>query len=397
MGKAVPGMYEVTVSHAGYFDKTIMLEFENGVVLDPTIELLPYPSHVLSGKVVDENDMPVPNALVLASGPNGIYKTNGDDQGEFLIPAVYEGTYDVQAGLWGYVHESQIDFFSAQDLTLVAHRGYKDDFDLDLGWTVSGDATSGIWTREMPDAQILFDTWQCGSDGDSPTDLGPYAYSTGASSSNDPTEDEVSGGATWLSSPPMDLTYASNVRITFDYWLCEFPPNQFDGLYVWLTNGADTVLLEHLSNDTITGSWQSKVYDGLSLTPPLDQIQFLVSAEDTTTGTSLYVLNAHFDNFELQAEGLSISDQQLQDITWKLYPNPVTNRTVYLELPAALQNIPVTIRIADLQGRVLFTKNSDPTAKAIELEFDMPAGLYILQWQGQNGLSGVQKLVVLSN
>ncbi|HJW28899.1 MAG TPA: choice-of-anchor B family protein, partial [Saprospiraceae bacterium] len=45
MGKAIPGQYEVKVTRPGYFDKTITFDFENGVTLNPVIELRPFPAY----------------------------------------------------------------------------------------------------------------------------------------------------------------------------------------------------------------------------------------------------------------------------------------------------------------------------------------------------------------
>jgi hypothetical protein len=88
----------------------------------------------------------------------------------------------------------------------------------------------------------------------------------------------VSGGTTWLTSPAMNFSTIVDPKISFDFWLAEFPPNQYDGVYLWLTNGVDTFQLDELRNDTINGSWQTKTYDHIALEAPITQYQFMVSA-----------------------------------------------------------------------------------------------------------------------
>jgi hypothetical protein len=168
-----------------------------------------------------------------------------DENGVFLIPSVYEGTYEIQSGIWGQTFESNIVMDEPKTITIQVVPGYYDDFDLDLGWTVTGSVLSGAWQRELPAQQLLFDNWICGSEGDSPDDIGGHAYSTGLSTSGNVQNSEVNGGTTWLISPPMDFTQYIYPQISFDYWLCEFPPNEYVGVSVWITNGVDTFLLEH--------------------------------------------------------------------------------------------------------------------------------------------------------
>src|SRR5690606_9445597 len=275
-GKAIPGTFDVRVEKTGYYPKTISLAFANGELLEPEIELVALPTYNLSGSVIDPEGTPVPFAVVSAYGANGVYNVNADGAGNFFLHPVFAGTYEMQGGIWGMTGETTVNLSSNQEITIQAMPGYRDDFDLELGWSVTGAAASGQWGRGLPNAQSLFNTWTCGSDGDSPFDTGAYAYSTGLLGGNDVTDDEVSGGATILTSPEMDFSTYLDPRIEFDYWLCEFPPNQFHGVSAHVTNGVDTMLLGELRNDTIAGSWQTQVYDNLPLTGPLDRMQFIL-------------------------------------------------------------------------------------------------------------------------
>ncbi len=395
MGKAVPGQFTITATKDGYYPKSFAADFVNGEVLTPVIKLVPIPTYVVSGKVLQFTNENAPFAKVSLVGPDGVYETTSDENGDFIMPALFAGTYELQAGIWGQTYETSLDLFQPEALTIHLVQGYKDDFDVDLGWTVSGDATNGAWARGIPVGQLLFENYTCGSTGDSPNDFGSLAYSTGLSSSANVQDDEVSGGTTWLVSPPMDLTSAIEPKISFDYWLCEFPPNQYEGLSVWLTNGVDTFLLEKLANDTISGSWQSKSYDNLPLQAPLDQIRFMVSATDTTSGVGEYTLKVHIDKFKLSQSGLSTGEILVSGKYFKVYPNPVTGSTIYMTPQSKLAGEVITIKILDVQGRVLNAFEITAGQKNINIDHSLNNGMYYIQWYTNKGEVGVEKVTIM--
>ena len=397
MGKAVPGQYTITATKDGYYPKTFSAAFINGEVLAPEIELVPIPTYVFSGKVINYESANVPFAKVTMVGPDNIYETTCDENGDFLIPALYKGSYQLTAGIWGHTYESDIEMNAPKALTIQLVQGYKDDFDADFGWTVSGQVTSGTWGRGILSGQKLFDTYTCGSDGDSPNDFGSYAYSTGLSSSADVLQDEVSGGTTWLVSPPMDLTNAIEPKISFDYWLCEFPPNQYNGVNAWLTNGVDTFLLENLVNDTISGSWQTRQYSNLPLQAPLDQIRFMISASDTTSGASDYILKVHLDKFKLSQSGLATGEVLTSGTLLKMYPNPLSGSTLYLMPGAELKGNVITIDITDPQGRNLYHVQMEKQDLAKGIHVQIPEGIHFVQWHTNRNETGIEKLLVLKN
>ncbi|HJW28712.1 MAG TPA: carboxypeptidase-like regulatory domain-containing protein, partial [Saprospiraceae bacterium] len=395
-GKAIPGQYEVKVTRPGYFDKTISFDFENGVTLNPVIELRPFPAYPLNGKVEYDTQAGVPFARVIAFGPKGTYETIADANGNFFIPAIFEGPYELQAGIWGYTYEAQINMNQPQNLTLQVSKGYKDDFDLDLGWTVGGQVITGAWTRDVPIGQYFNNNWLCGSEGDSPFDSGKFAYSTGPSGSPDVTDSEVNGGTTWLISPPMDWTNTIDPYVKLDSWICEFPPNQYQGAFVWITNGVDTIQLDYLHNDTITGSWQPKEYNHIALSPPLDSVRVMISARDTTTGSNFYVLKVQLDHFEAAESGTATTEIQNGTGTFLLFPNPVSGSTVYLKPQRSLKGQQIDIRFVDLEGRVQLDILKSTTDLAGGMDIHLMDGMYFVQWHSDQGESGIEKLLVLN-
>ncbi len=398
MGKAVPGHYTVKVTKAGYYDKLLDFDFVNGQLLHPVIELNPIPTYSLLGKVVHDDLSTIPFARVIVEGNGLEYETVCDENGDFTFPAIFEGIYHIEAGIWNFIYEAQLNMQQPVNMTLETAKGYKDDFDLDLGWTISGTATSGVWVRDIPATELLYNQFLCGSDGDSKNDIGPYAYTTGMSAPSGNVEDaEVNGGVTWLASPPMDFSTLVDPKISFDYWLCEFPPNQYDGVYVWLTNGVDTMMVDELRNDTIVGSWQSKTYDHLPLQSPFDHYQFLVSAMDTTTGTDPFIVKMHFDHFKVEEGASSTKDEMAVSHALLFYPNPLSGSRLYLKMQSELKGKEMTIRIADPEERKVFQQkiNTDDFKKGMNIR--LPEGMYFIQWQTDQKESGVEKLLILKS
>jgi len=396
MGKAVPGHYTVKVTKEGYFDKLLDFDFVNGQLLNPVIEMRAIPSYALIGKVVHDDQSAIPFAKVIVHGNNLEYETTCDANGDFAFPAIYEGTYEIEAGIWDFIYEAQLDMHQPLNMTLETVKGYKDDFDLDLGWIISGDAINGGWVRDIPKTELLYNQFLCGSNGDSQNDSGPYAYTTGISSpSGDVFDSEVNGGVTWLTSPPMDFSTLVDPKISFDYWLCEFPPNQYDGVYVWLTNGVDTMQLDELRNDTIVGSWQSKTYDHIPLQAPIDHYQLLVSAMDTTTGSNFFVVKMHFDNFKTEEGASGTKDEISSSTSFLFYPNPLSGSRLHLKSQTELKGNVMTIQITDPEGRIVNQQAIDKSNFDKGLDVRLPEGMYFIQWKTEKNERGVEKLLIL--
>lgn len=397
MGKAVPGQYEVTVTKKGYYPKTISFNFINGEVLTPVIELNPIPTYQVSGKVTYLEGGNVPFAKVTLFSFYEVYELTCDENGDFLIPAAYRGSYDLSAGIWGHTYESVIALDEPRTIDIQLIPGYKDNFDTDLGWTIAGDATSGLWVRNTPKEQFLNGNVACGSEGDSPNDIGGFAFTTGAVTSENVLGSEVSGGTTWLISPPIDLAQViNNPEIRFDYWLCESPPNQYTGLSIWVTNGVDTVLVDELRNENIAGSWQSKSYPSQDLFPdPANQIQLLISATDTTTGQNAYVLKVHFDNFEFYEGPLSGVDPNTSEKYIIVYPNPVSNGELHIKHLSTSDMELTHLHFYDIQGRLLWYQPVQDNHDVLTVNLPLETGIYLMKWETATGAQGVEKIMVV--
>jgi hypothetical protein len=104
---------------------------------------------------------------------------------------------------------------------------FSDDFEADLGWTVSSTASSGAWQRGVP---VNADR------GDPPADFdgSGQAYLT----ENVPGNTDVDDGSTTLTSPALDL--AGGATLAYAYWLNDIPNGRL---------GAEDFLRVQLSGD----------------------------------------------------------------------------------------------------------------------------------------------------
>ncbi|HUR30838.1 MAG TPA: choice-of-anchor B family protein [Saprospiraceae bacterium] len=395
-GKAIPGTYDVIVTKPGYYTKTLHATFINGELLTPLFELNPLPIYNFSGKIIDSEGEELPFAKVVMMGVNGIYNSQSNATGDFVIPA-FEGTYEVQAGVWGETIETEISLDNPLDVILQTVRGYHDDFDLDLGWVVTGDATQGQWERGIPTRQLLFNFRECGSATDSPFDKGSFVYTTGLSSSMDVTNSSVTDGFTLLTSPGMNLDSISIAHLSFDYWICEFPPNQYGGAITYLTNGVDTLLLMEMNNDSLIPGWHSffvdidvSEWDG-----PRDNFKILVNAMDTTSGSEEFHLKVHFDNFKLDDSAVGIADENKGTYDFKFYPNPIVDNQFFLSSQSELTEEHLLIKICDVQGRIVTKYDVTKWEAESGLTHQLENGIYFIQWQSDKGETGVEKILVL--
>ena len=185
------------------------------------MELTKLPNHAVSGTVVEQGSgAPIPNAPVFIRNDNFEYETVADANGNFTVQSVIEGDYIVYAGAWGYVNTSlnTAVFDNPVNFTIELSKGYADDFIVDLGWNVEGDAQTGMWERDVPVGttngnNTIFPNPDADIDGD----LGDKCYVTGNSGVTH-NDDDIDNGYTLLSSPSMDLTSMNAPVVKYTTW-----------------------------------------------------------------------------------------------------------------------------------------------------------------------------------
>ena len=188
-------------------------------------------------------------APVCGDRPEYYFVAEGDITGEVYVPAT--GAAAPFASLVG-------TFTGILD----------DNFQSDLGWTVSSAAgmVSGMWTRAVPGG------WDDGSPR-SDFDGSGRCYVTDNRSGYD-----VDGGPTHLISPLLDLTGTTDPVVRYAEWItCDDPPPGMDYLDVYLSDdgGVTWIQVDHISPHDDWVVHNIHVADFVSLTATF-QVRFTV-------------------------------------------------------------------------------------------------------------------------
>ena len=388
MGKAVSGTFTVTARHPEYYVGTAEVTVENGIVTDVVIEMEPKATFTMSGIVISQKlEGPAPLANVVVMNDDFIYETKADGNGIYTITEVFEGEYQVYAGNWGEYTISQLSINSADTKDLLIRPGYYDDYHFDYGWQTSGDATRGEWVRDVPISETYFGQ-PCNPAEDLADDFGFSAVMTG-NLGGDARDNSVEDGYTMYSSPIMDFNEMSKPTLQFSPWLCvRFTAVQ--PFTVWLSNGADTALIDTIRTDGNFGFWRlTSEYDLSETLPFTDQMQVHFLAINETGSEN--VVKAALDRFVVFDESVSSTAEIIEGEAFDLWPNPAST---YVRVEVSPESTPSFVRIFDNLGRQVFTSQWPVGAISMEVETDWAPGLYVVHIETASGATGVRKLVV---
>ena len=237
----------------------------------------------------------------------------------------YEDIHNVIVGKWGYFTQCEDVLIDAStgSLTIMLSLGYYDDFTFDFGWTVSGDAETGEWVRDVPNP-----TTNTVMGNDSFDDCGDMAYVTGNRDNTDPDYDDVDDGITILTSPVMDLTTYLNPGILWDFaYFCNHGPGNIDDTLTFLlSNGSEQeIIYQVLPPQTELMSFESIAINLLEMTSIdiTSSMTFSVFVSDVEPNVN--ITEAAFDFFRVE-DMLGVQDSNLDEFT--IYPNPTKGTTV---------------------------------------------------------------------
>ncbi len=209
---------------------------------------------------------------------------NCADVAQFYISAQGDGGATVTLPF-----DAPSSYYSAvvgQDQQIIA-----DNFETDMGWTASGDATEGQWERGIP---VNFDRGDPVSDFDG----SGQCFLT----ENDPSDSnsDVDNGTASLTSPSFDLSAGGT--ISYAYWLNDIstgPIGSEDSMEVeYATNAAGTNWQTIRTYTTASSSWRTDSIEvGVeTAVSPTFRIRFSVS--DLTPGD---VVEGGLDAFDISA------------------------------------------------------------------------------------------------
>jgi hypothetical protein len=206
-----------------------------------------------------------------------------DDEPEFFVSVEGDGGTVVKSpsGAPFQVYDYRV----GEEIVLLA-----DDCEVDLGWTVGGDALDGQWDRGVP--------VNCNR-GDPPSDCDGSGKSwLTDNDAGDNCNSDVDDGTTWLDSPTIDLGDGT-ADIGFGLWYTNDygadPDNDYFNIYVSNDDGANWTLVQTLGPDSSAG-WNMHTFNVEDHVTPTDQVKVRFEASDLYSGS---VVEAGLDQFSV--------------------------------------------------------------------------------------------------
>ncbi|MFT5166341.1 MAG: choice-of-anchor B domain-containing protein [Saprospiraceae bacterium] len=328
-GFATAGTYDILIKKPGYEPFNGQAVLENDVVTLLDAALTPLPSFSLSGAVTDANDgTGVPNALVSVSNEDFSFDIQADANGNFVIPAIFEGDYNAYAGIWGYKTSELTGLTLNQNnpsFAIEIEEGIEDVFSLDLGWETSFSGVNGPWERGKPIGVFV-----AGPDiyitppNDVSEDIGNSCYVTGNTS--DLFDGVLIGGDASLTSPLFDLTNYDEPFMSFSFWYLNVDPNNgnagFSDFFVQLDNGTESVIVDTVSFEEFGEiSWELSEFDIAEYITPTNSMTVTFTATSPVDFTE--ITEAGVDFFRVWDASLTDTKELVDhNILLQAYPNP---------------------------------------------------------------------------
>ncbi len=391
-GWALAGTFSVTISSPGYVTQTVYnVVLINGQVTVLDVQLVPLVPFTLAGQVLEEGSgTPVAGAQVELANLVYQYNTTTDAAGNFSIPAFFGGDYQLLAGHWGHRTVCSevtglVDGSPAPVIYLPT--GYADDFALDLGWSASGDAGSGDWTRDVPDG-TEFDNDACAPGADAEVDCGARAYVTG-NGGGEAGNDDVDDGEVELASPVFDGTITADPWIRYDRWWFTGGGNSTsnDVFLIRLENGQDIVTIETLDVDADDmGEWVTHEFQVSASITPTTTMRLRVITADDEPG---HLVEAGLDRFEVLPASpfLAVEDVAVHH-GLSVFPDP--NDGVFTVRTGCVSGM---VHVFDALGAAMIRPVRSNTA-TLQLDLDVLPGLYVVRLVEDDGRVSSARVVV---
>ena len=196
--------------------------------------------------VIDIAGIGISNSEVLIYNNDFSFNTITDNNGNFNIPTMYEGSYDIIVGKWGYITQCFTQYIDQTTLiSVILDEGYYDVFTFDFGWSVSGCigfSDPGRWERGHPEG-TSYQGLDFNPDDDVNADCFNNAYVTGLDAGSSQGSNDVDDSNTILTSPIFDLTSNQPHYLSYYSWFSNGgggwggSSNPNDSLKISVTNG----------------------------------------------------------------------------------------------------------------------------------------------------------------
>jgi len=289
----------------GFITDTLVVQGELGLAQVYDVQLQPLPTAQVYGTVTGPSGGPLAGAQVGVKGGR-LFDVSTDAAGTFLLDFVLADSDQViTAGKWGFRYDTVRVHLAPGAVDTVAlglERGYQDNFELDLGWTVGAaddSATSGIWERAVPVGTSNFANFQTQPASDYDAEPGAFCYITGQALPGDPiTVTDVDFGHTSLVSPFIDLSGIVNPGVSMRIWYVNNAGANPSRDTLWFEVSADTgkTWTDVASTRFPLNSWWLYAYNLAYYQSFPQPLLFRVRAVD---GGDESVVEAGVDGFEI--------------------------------------------------------------------------------------------------
>ena len=309
-GTATASNYDVVFSKAGYISDTLSVNLISGVLTTLDAQLSPLPSFTLNGMVIDIAGIGIANSEVLIYNNDFSFNTITDNNGNFNIPTMYEGSYDIIVGKWEYITQCFTQYIDQTTLiTVILDEGYYDDFTFDFGWNVSGGiglSDPGRWERGQSEG-TSYQGLDFNPDNDINTDCFNNAYVTGLDAGSSQGSNDVDDSNTILTSPIFDLTSNQPHYLSYYSWFSNGgggwggSSNPNDSLKISITNGNIIVELELMTESSPDmGQWNYRSYDLGQYLPLTSTMQLIIETADWDV-LGGHLVESGFDKFQISS------------------------------------------------------------------------------------------------
>jgi choice-of-anchor B domain-containing protein len=395
-GTPETGMISLFVSKNGFETKRTSKLLSNSFsIKNDTIYLSQMATSNLVGRIIsNESGLPVSNAEV-GLFAEGILSTNTKtkENGSFTLTNLFPSTYHFSAGKWGFkpLIFKSITLPSNQNINEKLITGYFDNFNFDLGWTITNTSTVGKWERGTP-IGTKYNNLISAPFNDSPNDEGNTAFVTG-NLGGDPGVGDIDNGITQLHSPAMTFAPNAQLNLSVDLWFFNSggssAPN--DTLFIYATNGLGDSILLHKQFEN-TPNWKTLIINDIQKkikTGTKNNLHFIVG----DLAASAHLVEAGVDNFSIEQSFQTSLQPILKHKAFSVYPNPGKVEAM-IQFDEKEQNRTGTIILYSQNGQIQQQIKVEGQEN-IRLGKDVMPGLYLILWQNEKGYAQIEKWIKL--
>jgi hypothetical protein len=281
--RSIDGLRDIEVSRWGFDTDTVAVTAFLNDTVTLNHALTPLPSGQVVGRVTDAVGNPL-SGIIVGLMKDQYFSDLTDGNGEYAISIPADSLLYVEAVKWGNGSGSDTVRLAAGQTDTVDFRlgrAYLDDFEFDLGWSLtdaSDNGTGGFWERVRPIGQVNPTAQVVQPDSDVvglPADFrrapqGTRALITGQGFvGSNYTDHDVDGGRVSVLSPVFDGTIFFDPQLSYYRWISN---NTSDSFVVEVSNDGGTTWPFFVERFRFNGnSWTQrsialKLLPGITLT-----------------------------------------------------------------------------------------------------------------------------------